>query len=179
MHVQGRHRYFRLATAQVAHALEALLLLTQSAPAAFKPSTPPALKHARTCYDHCAGEVSVKVHDALLVQGWIQPDGKECRLTEHGEASLARLGIDVETMRRQRRRLAYPCMDWSEHSPHLGGALGAALLDLMIRQEWVIRHLDSRALTVTKKGVAKMRKVLEVGCSGGGKRESNSRSYAG
>lgn len=163
MHVQGRHRYFRLATAQVAQALEALLLLTQSPPAVFKPSTPPALKHARTCYDHCAGEVSVKVHDALLVQGWIQTDDKEYRLTEHGEASLAGMGIDVDAMRRQRRRLAYPCMDWSERSPHLGGALGAALLDFMIRQEWVIRHLDSRALTVTKKGGAKLGKVFGVG----------------
>ena len=69
-----------------------------------------------------------------------------------GAASLVRLGIDIEAVSRQRRRLAYPCMDWSERSPHIGGALGAALLELLLKRGWVNRHLDSRALNLTPKG---------------------------
>ncbi len=153
LHVQGRHRYYRLASTQVARALEALLSLANGSAAAFQPSTPSALRHARTCYDHCAGEVAVKLHDALLEANWIQMQDREYTLTEVGTQALARLGINVDAVLRQRRRLAYPCMDWSERSPHVGGALGAALLELMFKRGWVTRHLDSRALSVTPEGV--------------------------
>lgn len=156
MHVQGRHRYYRLANAQVAQALEALLMLTQRAPLPFKSSTPSALKQARTCYDHCAGEVAVKVHDALLNQGWIEQDGRDYRLSEFGTTRFIEMGIDMTAVLAQRRRLAYPCMDWSERTPHIGGALGAALLERMIAQGWMTRHLDSRALAVTRKGTTKL-----------------------
>jgi len=152
MLVQGRHRYYRLANPQVAHALEALLSLTDRRVTPFQPSTPSALKQARTCYDHIAGEISVKLHDALLQASWIEEQGKDYVLTEAGTASLLRLGIDIEAVSRQRRRLAYPCMDWSERSPHIGGALGAALLELLLKRGWVNRHLDSRALNLTPKG---------------------------
>lgn len=152
MLVQGRHRYYRLANPRVAQALEALLSLTDRRVTAFQPSTPSALKQARTCYDHIAGEVAVKLHDALLQAGWLEEQGKDYVLTEKGRVSLVRLGIDVEAVSRQRRRLAYPCMDWSERSPHIGGALGAALLDLLLKRGWVNRHLDSRALNLTSKG---------------------------
>jgi len=152
MLVQGRHRYYRLANARVAQALEALLSITERNVAPFQPSTPSALKQARTCYDHCAGEIAVKLHDALLQASWIEEQGKDYVLTEKGVALLARLGIDSDALSRQRRRLAYPCMDWSERSPHIGGALGAALLELLLKRGWVNRHLDSRALSVTTKG---------------------------
>jgi DNA-binding transcriptional ArsR family regulator len=160
MHVQGRHRYYRLSNAQVAQALEALLSITDRRAVAFKPSTPSALKHARTCYDHCAGEMAVRLHDILLRTGWIHVQGKDYGLTEKGADLLAKLGIDVEAVLHQRRRLAYPCMDWSERSPHVGGALGAALLDLMLKRGWVSRHLDSRALRLTPKGANSLAKAF-------------------
>lgn len=160
MHVQGRHRYYRLTNAQVAHALEALLSITDRKAATFKPSTPSALKHARTCYDHCAGEIAVRLHDDLLHAGWVHVQGNDYGLTEKGTDQLAKLGIDVESVSQQRRRLAYPCMDWSERAPHIGGALGAALLDLMLKRGWVNRHLDSRALSVTPKGSANLAKTF-------------------
>lgn len=158
LHVQGRHRYYRLANAQVARALEALLAISDRSARPFKPSTPSALKHARTCYDHCAGEIAVRVHDALLDRGAIQRLGKDYRLTDEGADWLGSLGIDVHALVRQRRRLAYPCMDWSERAPHVGGALGGALLELMLKRGWVKRHLDSRALSVTTKGAASLAK---------------------
>ncbi|MCQ2994598.1 ArsR family transcriptional regulator [Pseudomonas syringae] len=150
--VQGRHRYYRLANSRVARALESLLSITGQPATPFKPSTPEALRHARTCYDHCAGEVSVRLHDVLLKANWIEAQGKDYTLTEKGVERLLKLGVDVDAMRGQRRRLAYPCMDWSERSPHIGGALGAAILELMLKRGWVTRQLDSRALNVTSKG---------------------------
>lgn len=150
--VQGRHRYYRLANSRVARALESLLSITGQPATPFKPSTPEALRHARTCYDHCAGEVAVRLHDVLLKANWIEAHGKDYTLTEKGVERLLKLGVDVDAMRGQRRRLAYPCMDWSERSPHIGGALGAAILELMLKRGWVTRQLDSRALNVTSKG---------------------------
>ncbi|AMB79268.1 MULTISPECIES: ArsR/SmtB family transcription factor [Pseudomonas] len=160
MHVQGRHRYYRLNSPQVARALEALLSITDRAATVFRPSTPSALKQARTCYDHCAGEIAVKVHDAMLAEGWIQIQGQDYDLTEKGAQLLARLGIEVDYLVQQRRRLAYPCMDWSERTPHMGGALGAALLELMLKRDWVSRHLDSRALTLTARGATALAKTF-------------------
>ncbi|WP_296256844.1 MULTISPECIES: ArsR/SmtB family transcription factor [unclassified Pseudomonas] len=162
MHVQGRHRYYRLANAQVACALEALLSIGDRSAAPFRPSTPSALKHARTCYDHCAGEIAVRLHDALLGGGAIELSGKDYRLTDQGADLLNSLGIDVDAVAQQRRRLAYPCMDWSERAPHIGGALGAALLELMLKRGWVTRHLDSRALSVTPKGTTSLAKTFAL-----------------
>jgi len=150
--VQGRHRYYRLANGRVARALESLLSISDQPPAPFQPSTPTALRYARTCYDHCAGEIAVRLHDVLLAAGWIQQQGSAYEITEKGVHSLIQLGVDVDILKAQRRRLAYPCMDWSERSPHIGGALGAALLELMLKRGWVTRQLDSRALNVTAKG---------------------------
>ncbi len=150
--VQGRHRYYRLANSRVARVLESLLSITGQPATPFQPSTPAALRHARTCYDHCAGEVAVRLHDVLLKANWIEAQGKDYTLTEKGVERLLKLGVDVVAMRGQRRRLAYPCMDWSERSPHIGGALGAAILELMLKRGWVTRQLDSRALNVTSKG---------------------------
>lgn len=150
--VQGRHRYYRLANTRVARALESLLSISDRRSATFQPSTPTALRHARTCYDHCAGEVAVRLHDLLLQAGWIELQGRDYVITDHGVLSLIERGIDVQAIKGQRRRLAYPCMDWSERAPHIGGALGAALLELMLKRGWVARQLDSRALNVTAKG---------------------------
>ncbi|KGS14938.1 ArsR/SmtB family transcription factor [Pseudomonas coronafaciens] len=160
MLVQGRHRYYRLANAQVARALEALLALTQHSAAPFQPNTPSALRQARTCYDHCAGEIAVRLHDALLKAGWLIEQGKDYQVSGKGIGSLNALGIDVEAMLVQRRRLAYACLDWSERSPQIGGALGAALLELMLKRGWVSRHLDSRALDLTSKGLGGMAKAF-------------------
>ena len=152
MVAQGKHRYYRLASTEVARALEALLVVA-GVPATpftpFTPSTPDRLRHARTCYDHMAGTVAVTVHDQLLAQGWLLDDGGEYRLSEAGAAGMAALGIDVPQLHKQRRRFACACLDWSERRAHLGGALGAAILQLALRQRWAERELDSRALRLT------------------------------
>lgn len=149
---QGKHRYFQLASADVAKALEGLLSLTSFESPAFKPSTPCHLRHARTCYDHLAGEVGVLLHDALLAGEWMYQEQGDYGLTPKGIERLTRMGMDLSADTPTRRRFAYPCLDWSQRCAHVGGTLGAALLGHMVREKWVVRALDSRALTVTAKG---------------------------
>lgn len=152
MAVQGKHRYYRLANGEVAHALEALLVVAGAERTPFKPNTPSALREARTCYDHMAGTLAVRMHDAMLARRWLEADGRDYALTPLGEAALAQIGVDAAQARQRRRRFACPCLDWSERRSHLGGALGAALLDALLRRGWVSKDLDSRALALTKKG---------------------------
>ncbi|MGY6271271.1 ArsR/SmtB family transcription factor [Achromobacter denitrificans] len=152
MAVQGKHRYYRLASGEVGHALEALLVVAGAERTPFKPNTPSSLREARTCYDHMAGTLAVRIHDAMLARRWLEADGRDYALTTLGEAALAQVGVDAAQARQRRRRFACACLDWSERRSHLGGALGAALLDALLRRGWVSRDLDSRALSVTKKG---------------------------
>ncbi|WZB76732.1 helix-turn-helix transcriptional regulator [Achromobacter insuavis] len=149
---QGKHRYYRLANAEVARALEALLVVAGAERTQFKPNTPSALREARTCYDHMAGTLAVRIHDAMLARQWLAADGRDYALTPLGEASLAQVGVDVAQARQRRRRFACPCLDWSERRSHLGGALGAALLEALLARGWIDKDLDSRALSVTRKG---------------------------
>jgi DNA-binding transcriptional ArsR family regulator len=162
MLAQGKHRYYRLASVEVARALEALLVVAGVPATPFTPSTPDRLRHARTCYDHMAGTVAVAMHDQLHAQGWLLDDdgeGEYC-LSEAGAAGMAALGIDVPQLQRQRRRFACACLDWSERRAHLGGALGAALLQLALRQRWAERELDSRALRLTPDGERRLLAAL-------------------
>ena len=117
-----------------------------------KSSTPESLRLARTCYDHAAGELGVQWHDRLFERGWLNKGaGKgEYDLSATGRQALAGYGIDISLPRR--RKLAYPCIDWSERRPHLAGALGSALLKLGIDRQWLRRSLEDRALIVTPKG---------------------------
>ena len=156
---QGKHRYHSLAGAEVARALEALMVVAGLPREPFRPSTPPRLRAARSCYDHMAGEVAVSLHDAFERRRWLAPlpEGAAYDLTAKGEAAFGDLGVDVAAARARRRRFAFPCVDWSERRPHLGGALGASLLDLALRRGWVVRDLDSRVLSVTRVGRREMR----------------------
>jgi DNA-binding transcriptional ArsR family regulator len=153
--VQGRHRYYSLDGTQVADALEALSVLAGDSRERFVPNAPRRLRAARTCYDHLAGTLGVAIHDRFLAARWLSAsDGQHAAydLTPSGTRVLEALGVDVEAMRLQRRRFAFECLDWSERRPHIGGALGAALLSLALRKKWVTRDLDSRALGLTTTG---------------------------
>ena len=153
---QGKHRYYSLEGTHVAAALEALSVLAGGSRHAFVPSTPNRLRAARTCYDHIAGSLGVSLHDRFQKLGWLSADstagGNACDLTLNGTKAFEALGIDVEATRTLRRRFAYACVDWSERRPHLGGALGAALLKVALKRKWVLQDLDSRALGVTSLG---------------------------
>jgi DNA-binding transcriptional ArsR family regulator len=158
---QGRHRYYSLEGTNVAAALEALSVLAGGSRGKFMPNTPNRLRAARSCYDHIAGILGVSLHDRLTSLGWVSTDsadnsGNGCELTPKGAKALEALGIEVEAARMLRRRFAYACVDWSERRPHLGGALGAALLKLALKRKWVVQDFDSRALNVTGLGKREM-----------------------
>lgn len=159
--VQGRHRYYSLGGANVAGALEGLSVLVGGAPANFVPNTPSRLRNARTCYDHIAGTVGVLLHNRFKAQGWLTASSTQADdaydLTPAGEKAVASLGVDLAATRLLRRRFAYACLDWSERQPHIGGALGAALLNTALKRKWVLQDLDSRALSVTTVGRREMR----------------------
>jgi len=153
LHVQGRHRYYSLADQRVAQALEALMVIGQNAAPSFKPHTPDRLQFARTCYDHMAGTLAVLLHDRLLEAGWlVETDERAYRLSGTGDALFASLGIEVQDLSTLRRKFACPCLDWSMRRPHLGGSLGAALLQMALKRKWVTQDLDSRALGLTVLG---------------------------
>jgi hypothetical protein len=161
--VQGKHRFYSLEGPNVASALEGLSVLAGGSRDKFVPSTPSRLRAARTCYDHMAGTVGVALHDRFKALGWLSAGltgGDDANdtygLTLAGAQAFEALGVDLEAARTLRRRFAYACLDWSERRPHIGGALGAALLKVALKRKWVTQDLDSRTLGVTSLGRREM-----------------------
>jgi DNA-binding transcriptional ArsR family regulator len=151
---QGRHRYFRLAGANVADMLETMMgvaaraghLRTQPGPA------DPAMRHARVCYDHLAGELGVRMFDALSRKGHLVARGEDLRLTRKGEAFVEDFGIDLAALSQSRRPLCKSCLDWSQRRSHLAGNLGAALLTRITDLKWAARERKSRTVVFTRTG---------------------------
>lgn len=156
---QGRHRYFRLADEDVAHLLESLMGVAYRAGAVRVRSSPrePALRHARVCYDHLAGDLGVMVYDALKENRHLHFDDKQPVLTPAGKRFFAGLGIDVDALDHGRRPLCRACLDWSVRRHHLAGALGAALLDRCYALGWAKRAKQSRVVNFTPAGEAALR----------------------
>jgi len=151
---QGRHRYAALAEHGVSEALEALLRLAARQPKPKRRPGPrdPALRHARSCYNHLAGEVAVQLADHFLQRGWLKPTPDDgWRVTKAGERGFGDvLGVAVGALG-ERKPLARPCLDWSERRPHLAGPLGTALLESLFSRGWV-RRGEGRTVTFTKRG---------------------------
>jgi len=162
---QGKHRYYHLAGPRVAAALEALSVLAGGARGGFAPTTPHRLRFARSCYDHIAGTLGVRLNDRLLALGWLAParGGDDVyAVSAAGVEGFAALGVDVAAARALRRRFAFACLDWSERRPHLGGALGAAILAAALQRRWVARELDDRCLRLTGTGRRELAERLQV-----------------
>jgi DNA-binding transcriptional ArsR family regulator len=151
---QGRHRYFRLASPQVARMLEGLMVVAAPPPSGRRatPRVPPALRDARTCYDHLAGRLGVALADALVARGAVVLTDEAGEVTDSGRALLQVFGVAVDEPRRTRRLYCRPCLDWTERRPHLAGVLGAALLDRALDLGWIARRPAARAVDVTIKG---------------------------
>ncbi len=157
---QGRHRYAALADRGVSEALEALLTLAAQQPRPKRQPGPrdPALRHARSCYNHLAGEVAVQLTDQFLTRGWLKPAAEGWRLTKAGRHGFNDLGVDTAALG-TRQPLARPCLDWSERRPHLAGQLGTALLESLFQRQW-IRRGEGRAVLLTRRGEAQIAALL-------------------
>ncbi|HZZ34138.1 MAG TPA: winged helix-turn-helix domain-containing protein [Caulobacteraceae bacterium] len=149
----GRNRYVRLTGPDVGHALEALMSLAERTGARRVRTGPrdPALRTARVCYDHLAGELGVALMRGLTRQGLIT-DEPEPAVTPSGILFFANLGVDVPSLAAGRRPVCRRCLDWSERRDHLGGALGAGLLSAVTKRGWAQRA-EGRTLAFTPAGL--------------------------
>jgi DNA-binding transcriptional ArsR family regulator len=174
---QGRHRYYQLASPEVATVIEVLAQVSPVKPARGlrQSREAAALAEARTCYDHLAGRAGVALLDALLATGTLtsqDPEGAGAAegptgvraaavmteaaagyaVTEPGAATLASFGVEVVSLLRSRRRFAGSCLDWTQRRPHLNGALGAAITSRLLQLGWIERGRSRRAVRVTWAG---------------------------
>jgi DNA-binding transcriptional ArsR family regulator len=161
---QGRHRYFRLANEDVAALLESLMGVAFRTGAVRLLSSPrePALRKARVCYDHLAGEFGVAAYESLLRHGAFEMSREELRLSKIGAGWFRDFGIDTDAAARQRRTFCRPCMDWSERRHHLAGSLGAALLSRLQDLKWAAREKNSRVIRFTLVGQRAFRELFEM-----------------
>jgi DNA-binding transcriptional ArsR family regulator len=150
---QGRHRYVRLAGPEVAAALEGLMGLGARQPKHRPGPRDAALRAARICYDHLAGPLAVRLHDAVMGAGLLAATPAGFAFTPQGAARFAAVGLDPAALTADRRTLCRLCLDWSERRPHLAGALGSALLRHTLDQGW-LRRDQGRLLRLSPVGKA-------------------------
>jgi len=177
----GRHRYYRVASPQVVHALEALAQIAPQAPirSLRQHTRALALRQSRLCYDHVAGRLGVALMRALIDSGALQggdgihhPDSAptdrlsaaghdiDYRLTSHGATTLTQLGVELDALSARRRPLIRYCLDWTEQRHHLAGALGAALADRLFELDWLRHTPQRRAVRLTDAGRAGLNDAL-------------------
>lgn len=159
---QGRHKYFALASDDVADLLENMMgvaaktgqLRTRTGPKHAE------LRDARVCYNHLAGAKATDLFDSFLARRFLDQQDDELTVTARGTEFFNDLGIDVTTLGKGRSRLCLECLDWSERRSHLGGALGRGLFAHFESEKWIIRRPNSRAVKFTQKGEACFEKLL-------------------
>ena len=156
---QGRHRYFRLGGRDVAQLLESLMgVAYRTGAVRLRPSPrEPALRKARVCYDHLAGELGVLVFDGMEQRRLLRSGDDGLQLTRSGQRFFADFGIDIEALISRRRPLCRACLDWSVRRHHLAGALGAALLNRCYELGWARRVKGSRVVNFSTAGESKLR----------------------
>jgi DNA-binding transcriptional ArsR family regulator len=156
---QGRHRYFRLAHDDVAQLLESLMGVAFRTGAVRVRSSPrePALRKARVCYDHLAGELGVLMYDNLAGRGAFALSADGLSLTDAGHALVRELGVDPLQLAAQRRPACRVCLDWSERRHHLAGTVGQALLGRFIELGWARRVQGTRVVAFSSDGEARLR----------------------
>ena len=161
---QGRHRYYSLANAGVADAVEALLVLTDGA---HKMETRvPAvgsLEHARTCYSHLAGWLGVQVADALQANGFLLPAaGRAFAVTARGREWFEELGVEVAAVDGENLKIARQCIDWTERRLHVAGAVGVGMYRRFVALKWIVPAKNARAVRVTLDGKRELWKRLRI-----------------
>jgi DNA-binding transcriptional ArsR family regulator len=161
---QRRHRYFRLASAEVGQLIKALAIVAGEATpsTAWRSRANESLAAARTCYDHLAGRLGVAIADALQARGDLVLAGGGGALTLSGRAFMGSLGIDLDRFGATRRVLCRPCLDRTERRFHLAGSVGAAICAHCLEQGWVWRMRDSRALIVSAEGRERFAAVFGI-----------------
>ena len=151
---QGRHKYFSLANDDVARVLEGLMGLAAGSGHLRSQSGPkdPALRKARICYNHLAGNTGIQLFDSLVHRGFLRAQGEALGLSEDGRAFVTEFGIDLERLASSRMPLCRECLDWSERRSHLAGSLGRAFLGRFEEMGWVTLEKAARIVRFSPPG---------------------------
>ncbi len=161
---QGRHRYYRIASPEVADMLEAIMVVATGNASSAPVRVDPALQRARTCYNHLAGRLGVALCDAMQASDQIEIEEDTARITQRGLKLLDTFGLDISRFRK--RPYSKVCqVDWSERREHLAGPLGNGIHKRFLELGWVRSHLDSRAISVTKVGHKGFRSTFGIDVS--------------
>ncbi len=161
---QGRYRYYRIANQETATAIESLQVLSQhNGLLRVRPGPKdPALRKARVCYDHLAGEMGVRLYESMAARDFFKVAADGISLTDVGEKFVYDFGVDVQQCNASRRPMCLACLDWSVRRHHLAGALGAAMLTAAFDQGWLMRGSGSRLVRFTAAGEAAFRKAFPI-----------------
>lgn len=161
---QGRHKYFSLASDEVAHVLEGLMGLAAGSGYRRKRTGPrdAELRQARVCYNHLAGDMGTQMFDSLMAQGHLVLDGEELKLSDTGAAFASEFEIDVEGLCKARAPVCRECLDWSERRSHLAGSLGRAFLNRLEELAWAKRDQKTRVVTFSRNGAEEFKKLFPV-----------------
>lgn len=160
----GRYRYYRLSDPEIAQSLEMLLALSRPADirSLRQSSQMKALCEARTCYDHLAGKLGVRLTESMLDQGYLVKEQTEFTVTPDGERFFAEFGLDLAALRKQRRSFSRICLDWSERQHHLAGTLGHAIVSRFFELMWIKQPSSGRAVIVTEQGKEGLRAYFGI-----------------
>jgi DNA-binding transcriptional ArsR family regulator len=152
--VQGRHRYFRIAGPDIAQILERLMELASRTGHSRTRTGPkdPAMRRARFCYDHLAGEAGVALHDALISQALVVAGLNGLELSPKGRTRFIAEGIDITALEAKPRVLCKSCLDWSERRHHLAGSLATAIAQMILARGWARRETKGRAVVFSQSG---------------------------
>lgn len=160
---QGRHRFFRISSPDIATAIHALVRLVPNVHAKPAAKRSNDVCFARSCYNHLAGYLGVAVAESLQSKGIIEATADDdFSVTVKGQAFFNNLEMDLSTVRKSRRLFARQCLDWSERRPHLGGALGQALCDRLIQRHWLLKKNGGREIYVTAAGQREFKKLFQL-----------------
>ena len=162
--IQGRHHYYRLHGADIADAIETLINAASIRLGKRTRTGPkePALRKARICYDHLAGELSVKMYDQMLSQKWITTSNGKIKITNRGWNWLENIGVIEVELPKSRRPECKTCLDWSVRRHHLAGKVGKAILDQFIEKKWVRRVDNTRIIAFSPSGELAFQKWLNL-----------------
>lgn len=161
---QGRHKYFTLTSADVAHVLESLMGLAAGA-GHLRTRTGPrdlALRKARVCYNHLAGDLGTQLFDSLVARDFLLSEGDALSLTPKGDGFVSRFGVDLDGLRAKRAPLCRHCLDWSERRSHLAGSLGRAMLTRIVELGWAKRDPQSRIVHFSRNGEQQFQKDFPI-----------------
>lgn len=162
--VQGRHRYYAFARPEVAYVIESMANLSNKTTHTNKEDKQAVagIKYCRSCYDHLAGQVGVRITEALETKKLIRKFNREYIITGKGWQWLSQLDIHNEHIENGRRSLARQCLDWSERKPHMAGQIGALLMQKMLERNWLRKMQFSRELIITSKGKKSIYELLGI-----------------